>query len=181
MFNWKGRKYVNERKRVFKNLDTGEILNLEIQDDPDNIIEESDTPLSPHCLNIAQQELVDDITEIIEKTEEDFTNQITMTSSSYVFDGFLKKIDKLMVLQGRITKSFFARDSLDVCMKIPTELAPERNVSTGILLNDAGALGQVGNVYKTGNIDISSNGNVSVFNTNNGMKVAPFSISWYVG
>lgn len=61
MFKWKGRKYVNERKRVFKNLDTGEILNLEIQDDPDNILEESDTPLSPHCLDMAQQELVDDM------------------------------------------------------------------------------------------------------------------------
>ncbi len=61
MLNWKDRKYVNPRKKVFKNLDTNEILNLEIQDDPDNILEESETPLTAHNLNLAQAELVDDI------------------------------------------------------------------------------------------------------------------------
>ncbi len=61
MFNWKDREYVNVRKRVFKNLDTNEILNMEIQDDPDNIIEESDTPLTAYCLNLAQHELVEDM------------------------------------------------------------------------------------------------------------------------
>lgn len=61
MFKWKDRKYVNPRKKIFKNLDTNEILNLEVQDDEDNISEESDTPLTAHCLNMAQQELVDDM------------------------------------------------------------------------------------------------------------------------
>lgn len=61
MLNWKDRKYVNPRKKVFKNLDTNEILNLEIQDDPDNILEESETPLTAHNLNLAQAELVDEI------------------------------------------------------------------------------------------------------------------------
>lgn len=61
MFKWKDRKYVNARKKIFKNMDTNEILNLEVQDDEDNILEESDTPLTAHCLNMAQQELVDDM------------------------------------------------------------------------------------------------------------------------
>lgn len=60
MLNWKDRKYINPRKRVFKNLDTNEILNLEIQDDNDNIQEESETPLTAHNLNLAQQELLED-------------------------------------------------------------------------------------------------------------------------
>ena len=61
MLNWQDREYVNARKKVFKNLDTDEILNLELQDDPDNILQDSDTPLTAHNLNLAQQELVDDI------------------------------------------------------------------------------------------------------------------------
>ena len=61
MVNWKDRKYVNPRKRVFKNMDTDEILNLEIQDDLDNIEEESTTPLNAHNLNMAQQDLLDDM------------------------------------------------------------------------------------------------------------------------
>ena len=61
MINWKDRKYVNPRKRVFKNMDTDEILNLEIQDDLDNIEEESTTPLNAHNLNMAQQDLLDDM------------------------------------------------------------------------------------------------------------------------
>lgn len=64
MFKWKNRVYVNARKKVFKNLDTGEILNLELQDDPDNILEESDTPMTDYCLNMAQDELVDDMGKI---------------------------------------------------------------------------------------------------------------------
>ena len=64
MFKWKDREYINPRKRVFKNLDTNEILNLEIQDDEDNIETDSDTPLSAYCLNQAQQELVDDMSKI---------------------------------------------------------------------------------------------------------------------
>lgn len=60
MLNWKDRKYINPRKRVFKNLDTNEILKLEIQDDDDNIQEESETPLTAHNLNLAQQELLEE-------------------------------------------------------------------------------------------------------------------------
>ena len=58
---WKDRKYINPRKRVFKNMDTNEILNLEIQDDLDNIAEESETPLNAHNLNQSQQDLLDDM------------------------------------------------------------------------------------------------------------------------
>ena len=61
MFKWKDRKYINPRKRVFKNMDTNEILNLEIQDDLDNIAEESETPLNAHNLNQSQQDLLDDM------------------------------------------------------------------------------------------------------------------------
>lgn len=61
MFNWKDRVYVNARKKVFKNLDTNEMLNLEIQEDEGNVLEESETPLTAYCLNQAQQELVDDM------------------------------------------------------------------------------------------------------------------------
>lgn len=58
---WKDRKCINPRKRVFKNMDTDEILKLEIQDDPDNIEEESTTPLNAHNLNQSQQDLLDDM------------------------------------------------------------------------------------------------------------------------
>lgn len=58
---WKDRKYINPRKRVFKNMDTNEILNLEIQDDPENIEEESETPLNAHNINQSQQDLLDDM------------------------------------------------------------------------------------------------------------------------
>lgn len=61
MFNWMDRVYINARKKIFKNLDTGEILNLELQDDPDNIAQDSETPITAHNLNMAQQELVDDM------------------------------------------------------------------------------------------------------------------------
>ncbi len=61
MFKWIDKVYVNARKRVFKNLDTDEILNLELLDDPNNIVKDSETPLSAYCLNMAQQELVDDM------------------------------------------------------------------------------------------------------------------------
>jgi len=68
MFKWKDRKYKNPRKKVFKDLDTGKILNLEVQDDPDNILEESDTPLTDYCLNMAQNELVDDMSKTYKGT-----------------------------------------------------------------------------------------------------------------
>ena len=58
---WKDRKYINPRKKIFKNMDTEEILNLELQDDLNNIEEESETPLTAHNLNQAQQDILDDM------------------------------------------------------------------------------------------------------------------------
>lgn len=57
MVNWEDREYVNPRKKVFKNLDTGEILNLELQDDPSNVTKEG-VPVSAHNLNKMQTDLV---------------------------------------------------------------------------------------------------------------------------
>lgn len=113
--------------------------------------------------------------------EEDFTNQITMTNSNYVFDGFLKKLDKMVVLQGRITKSFFSKNTLEVCMKIPAELAPDNTISSGVLLSDMGAMAQESNIYKKGIVSVNTSGNVSILNEDNGMKLAMICISWYVG
>jgi len=39
-----------------------------VQDDPDNILEESDTPLTDYCLNMAQNELVDDMSKTYKGT-----------------------------------------------------------------------------------------------------------------
>lgn len=61
MFNWEDIEYINPRKKVFKNMDTNEMLNLELQEDPDNILKESKTPLTAYNLNQAQQEVVDDM------------------------------------------------------------------------------------------------------------------------
>lgn len=81
MFKWKDRVYINARKRVFKNLDTNEMLNLELQDDTDNIVTESETPLTAYCLNQAQQELVDDISgtydKVISEVNEDIDKMET--------------------------------------------------------------------------------------------------------
>lgn len=57
MVNWEDREYVNPRKKVFKNLDTQEILILELQDDPDNVTKEG-VPVSAHNLNKMQTDLV---------------------------------------------------------------------------------------------------------------------------
>ena len=65
---WKDRKYINPRKRVFKNMDTEEILNLELQDDLNNIEEESETPLTAHNLNQAQQDILDDMSKTYKGT-----------------------------------------------------------------------------------------------------------------
>lgn len=70
MFKWMDRVYVNARKKIFKNMDTGEILNLELQDDPDNISQDSETPITAHCLNLAQQELIDDLGKEIDEAKE---------------------------------------------------------------------------------------------------------------
>lgn len=61
MFNWEDIEYINPRKKVFKNMNTNEMINLELQEDPDNILKESKTPLTAYNLNQAQQEVVDDM------------------------------------------------------------------------------------------------------------------------
>ena len=49
---WKDRKMVNPRKIKLKNIETGKIVDYEIQDDLENILEESDTPLNATTLNL---------------------------------------------------------------------------------------------------------------------------------
>lgn len=61
MIPWKDSKFINPRKKVFKNLDTNEILNLELQDDPDNVIEQSHTPINAHNLNKMQTDIINDM------------------------------------------------------------------------------------------------------------------------
>lgn len=60
MVNWEDREYVNPRKKVFKNLDTEEILILELQDDPDNVTKEG-VPVTAHNLNKMQTDLKEEI------------------------------------------------------------------------------------------------------------------------
>lgn len=69
MVNWEDREYVNPRKRIFKNLDTGETLNLEIQEDSSNILKESSTPLTAHNLNLMQTEMIEECGVIVSSTE----------------------------------------------------------------------------------------------------------------
>mgnify|MGYP000886892857 FL=1 len=49
---WKDRKLVNPRKIKLKNILTEEVIDYEIQDDLENVIEESDTPINATTLNI---------------------------------------------------------------------------------------------------------------------------------
>lgn len=49
---WKDRKLVNPRKIKLKNIVTEEVIDYEIQDDLENVIEESDTPINATTLNI---------------------------------------------------------------------------------------------------------------------------------
>lgn len=49
---WKDRVLKNPRKIKLKEIDSEKILDYEIQDDPENIIEDSDTPINATTLNI---------------------------------------------------------------------------------------------------------------------------------
>jgi len=49
---WKDRKLVNPRKIKLKNIVTEEVIDYEIQDDLENVIEESNTPINATTLNI---------------------------------------------------------------------------------------------------------------------------------
>lgn len=63
---WKDRKLVNPRKIKLKNIVTEEVIDYEIQDDLENVIEESDTPINATTLNI--------MTTSINKQMNSFTN-----------------------------------------------------------------------------------------------------------
>lgn len=49
---WKDRVLKNPRKIKLKEIDSEKVLDYEIQDDPENIIEDSDTPINATTLNI---------------------------------------------------------------------------------------------------------------------------------
>lgn len=61
MVNWENTEYVNPRQRKMKDLETGKIYTFEIQDDPDNILKQSQTPVRAENLNKMQTDLVDDM------------------------------------------------------------------------------------------------------------------------
>ena len=94
---WEGREYVNPRKKVFKNLDTGEILNLEIQDDEDNIIKESQTPMTADNLNLAQQELADDLIEELSQTATHTKSGMMSSQDKILLDGILDIIENAIL------------------------------------------------------------------------------------
>ena len=74
---WKDRKMVNPRKIKLKNIETGKIVDYEIQDDLENIIEESDTPLNATTLNLmtnAINEQMDRFDNFTAKVNEDLNN-----------------------------------------------------------------------------------------------------------
>lgn len=61
MVNWENTEYVNPRQRKMKDLETEKIYTFEIQDDPDNIVKQSQTPVRAENLNKMQIDLVDDM------------------------------------------------------------------------------------------------------------------------
>mgnify|MGYP000966666955 FL=1 len=74
---WKDRKMVNPRKIKLKNIETGKIVDYEIQDDLENILEESDTPLNATTLNLmtnAINEQMDRFDNFTAKVNEDLNN-----------------------------------------------------------------------------------------------------------
>lgn len=52
----------NPRKRILKNIDTGDILNIEIQDDPDNIEQEGDL-LNSNLFERFKEEIIQSVRE----------------------------------------------------------------------------------------------------------------------
>lgn len=74
---WKDRKMINPRKIKLKNIETGKIVDYEIQDDLENILEESDTPLNATTLNLmtnAINEQMDRFDNFTAKVNEDLNN-----------------------------------------------------------------------------------------------------------
>lgn len=94
---WKDRKYINPRKRVFKNMDTNEILNLEIQDDLENIEEESETPLNSNNLNLAQEELANDLIEELTQTATHTKSGMMSSQDKILLDGILDIIENAIL------------------------------------------------------------------------------------
>lgn len=81
---WKDRKMVNPRKIKLKNIETGKIVDYEIQDDSENILEESDTPLNATTLNLmtnAINEQMDRFDNFTVKINEDLNNFKTTKES----------------------------------------------------------------------------------------------------
>lgn len=81
---WKDRKMVNPRKIKLKNIETGKIVDYEIQDDLENILEESDTPLNATTLNLmtnAINEQMDRFDNFTAKVNEDLNNFKTTKES----------------------------------------------------------------------------------------------------
>jgi hypothetical protein len=81
---WKDRKMVNPRKIKLKNIETGKIVDYEIQDDSENILEESDTPLNATTLNLmtnAINEQMDRFDNFTAKINEDLNNFKTTKES----------------------------------------------------------------------------------------------------
>ena len=81
---WKDRKMVNPRKIKLKNIETDKIVDYEIQDDLENILEESDTPLNATTLNLmtnAINEQMDRFDNFTAKVNEDLNNFKTTKES----------------------------------------------------------------------------------------------------
>lgn len=93
MINWEDRQYVNPRKKIFKNMNTGEILNLELQDDVDNILQESSTPLTANNLNLAQQEIVEELSQIATSSK----NGMMSSQDKIKLDGILDIISQAIL------------------------------------------------------------------------------------
>lgn len=89
MVNWENTEYVNPRQRKMKDLETGKIYTFEIQDDPDNIVKQSQTPVRAENLNKMQTDLQQqiataktDLETQINTAKSDLTEQINETESS---------------------------------------------------------------------------------------------------
>ncbi len=61
MVNWENTEYINPRQRKMKDLETEKIYTFEIQDDTENIVKQSQTPVKAENLNKMQTDLVDDM------------------------------------------------------------------------------------------------------------------------
>ena len=75
---WKDRKLVNPRKIKLKNIVTEEVIDYEIQDDLENVIEESDTPINATTLNIMTTAINEQMNSF-----DNFTNEINQELNEF--------------------------------------------------------------------------------------------------